>query len=177
MEFALGLLLLLVNAVWLCLVVLGLPGNWLMVLTTSLLAWWRWDPARPVGDQMFSPWTLAAMIVLAFAGEILEVIAGAAGAQRAGAGRRGTIGSLIGTLIGAVAGTFLIPIPLIGSLIGAAAGAAIGAWSLELTGGRPMTVSLKIGAGAGVGRFMGIFLKLITGAAIWLVAAIAAFWP
>ena len=29
----------LLNVVWLVLVLFGLPGNWLMVLSTSLFAW------------------------------------------------------------------------------------------------------------------------------------------
>jgi hypothetical protein len=33
-------ILVLLNLVWLILVLFGLPGNWLMVLSTSLFAWW-----------------------------------------------------------------------------------------------------------------------------------------
>jgi len=37
------LILVLVNLLLLTLVLFGLPGNWLMVLMTSLFAWWTWD--------------------------------------------------------------------------------------------------------------------------------------
>jgi len=33
-------ILVLLNLLWLALVLFGLPGNWLMVLSTSLFAWW-----------------------------------------------------------------------------------------------------------------------------------------
>ena len=33
-------ILILLNLLWLPLVLFGLPGNWLMVLSTSLFAWW-----------------------------------------------------------------------------------------------------------------------------------------
>ena len=36
-------LLTLLNAGWLATVLLGLPGTWLMVITTALVAWWQWD--------------------------------------------------------------------------------------------------------------------------------------
>ena len=36
--------LVVINAVWLALVLVGLPGNWLMVATTALVAWWQWGP-------------------------------------------------------------------------------------------------------------------------------------
>jgi len=34
-------LLVILNAFWLALVPFALPGNWLIVITTSLFAWWQ----------------------------------------------------------------------------------------------------------------------------------------
>ena len=36
-------LLILLNAFWLLLNLLALPGNLLIAVTTTLLAWWQWD--------------------------------------------------------------------------------------------------------------------------------------
>ena len=47
------------NAVGVFLTLLSLPGTWLMVLATVLLAWWQWDV------RMFSPWTLGIVVGLA----------------------------------------------------------------------------------------------------------------
>lgn len=177
MTYVLATALTLFNAVWLLLVVLGLPGTWLMVVTTLLVAWWQWDPALPAGQQMFSIWVLVAIAGLAVIGEVLEFFAGVFGTRAAGGSGRGAVGALIGTLIGGVAGTFLIPIPVLGSLIGACAGAALGAWGIELWQGRTMGASVKSGVGAGVGRFAGTLAKLVIGVLIWLIVGVAAFWP
>lgn len=164
-----ALLLLVINAVWLFLVILGLPGTWLMVLTTALLAWWQ--------GGMFSVYTLIALVVLALIGEIVEFFAGVAGTRQAGGSRGSAVGALVGGLVGGIVGTGAIPIPLVGSLIGACAGAAIGAFAVEFTGGRSMDEAVRSGVGAGKGRFLGTVGKLAIGGVIWLTAAVAAFVP
>ena len=176
MSYLWAAILVLVNAIWLAANLLGLPGNWLMVLGTALLAWFYWGSAGPGGHSMFSPALLAAVVALAFAGEVLEILAGSFGARRTGATRRGARGALVGGIVGGAAGVFLIPVPLVGPLIGAAAGAAAAALFLERTGGRTWQASLTAGAGAGAGRMLGTVLKLAVGAVIWLAVAIAAFW-
>jgi uncharacterized protein YqgC (DUF456 family) len=162
-------ILVLTNTLWLALDLLGLPGNWLMVAGTFLVAWLR--------PGMFSVWTLAAVFVVAAAGEALELLSGALGARKGGAGRRGATGALLGGFIGAVVGTFLIPVPLLGSLIGACAGACLGAWGLEVSEGRGFRASLRAGIGAGAGRALGTVIKLAAGILLWLIIAIAAFMP
>jgi len=163
-------LLILLNSVWLVLVVFGLPGIWLIVISTCLFAWWRW------ADGVFSIYTLLAITVLAVLGELVEFLAGAGGAKRAGAGWRGSIGALLGALTGAIFGTVLLPIPLLGTLIGACVGAGLGAWGLELSGGRKLQDSARFAMGAGIGEFLGITSKFILGILIWLIVAVAVFW-
>lgn len=170
MVYVWAAVLTLVNAGWLFLVVLGLPGTWLMVLSAALFAWAYWETA-------IGRWTLLTLVGLAVIGEVLEFVAGVAGSQRAGGTRRGAIGALAGGLIGGVVGTGAIPIPLIGSLLGACAGAFAGAMILELSGGRDANESFRSGVGAGVGRFFGTLGKFAAGVAIWIVATVAAFWP
>ena len=138
MNYVWAVILVLTNAVWLALDLLGLPGNWLMVAGTLLVAW--------LEPQLFSVWTLGAIVIVAATGEGLELLSGALGAWKGGAGRRGSVGALLGGLIGAIVGTFLIPIPMLGSLIGACAGACLGAWIFELNGGRDFRASLRAGA-------------------------------
>jgi uncharacterized protein len=171
MMYLWATILVLANAVWLFLVLLGLPGNWLMMVSTALVAWLYWD------EGMFSRWTLLAALGIAVLGEVLEFAAGAVGTKQAGGSRAGAFGALAGGLIGAAAGTFIIPIPIIGSLVGACGGAFCGALAMELAGGREMEPAVRSGIGAGVGRFFGTVAKLVVGIAIWLVVAVAAFWP
>ena len=163
-------LLILLNALWLLLVVFGLPGNWLIVISTALFAWWRWD------DAVFSICTLIFITALAVLGELVEFFGGMAGAKRAGAGWRGSIGALLGAVTGAILGTFLIPVLLLGTLIGACIGAGIGAWGFELLAGRKSEESIRSALGAGFGEFLGITSKFALGILIWLIVAVAAFW-
>ncbi len=164
-------LLVVVNLVWLMLTVLTLPGNWMMVASTVLVAWWQWDA------RMFSPWTLVLVVALAAGAEVLEFISSAVGVRKAGGSRWGAVGSLAGAILGAIAGTILIPIPVVGSLVGVCGGACVGAWAFEAAGGRTTRQSLKAGTGAGIGRLLATVLKLAVGAVIWVIVAVAAFWP
>jgi uncharacterized protein YqgC (DUF456 family) len=172
MNYLLATLLIALNAFWLFLVVLGLPGTWLMVGGTLLVAWWRHGAA---GAPMFSNSVLVLICVLAVLGELLEFLAGAVGSKVVGGSKRGALGALIGAVVGGIGGTFLLPV--LGSLVGTGVGAALGAWAFELHSGRAMRVALRSGAGAGVGRLTGITIKLVVGVLIWAIVAVAAFWP
>jgi uncharacterized protein YqgC (DUF456 family) len=171
MMYLWATILVIVNAVWLFLNLFGLPGNWLMLGSTVLVAWLYWDRG------MIGRWTLLILLALATAGEVLEFVAGAVGTRKAGGSRSGAFGALLGGLIGAATGTFVIPVPVLGSLIGASAGAFCGALALELAGGSELEPAVRSGVGAGVGRFFGTMVKLVVGVGIWVVAAVAAFWP
>jgi uncharacterized protein YqgC (DUF456 family) len=164
-------LLVLVNVVWLALVVFGLPGNWLIVITTCLFAWWRWE------DKVFSIYTLIAIAALAILGELFEFFAGMIGAKKSGASWPGSIGALLGAVTGAIVGTFLIPIPFFGTLLGACLGAGLCVWGLEFARGKKAEDSIRYGVGAGLGEFFGITSKFALGIVIWFIVAIAAFWP
>jgi hypothetical protein len=164
-------LLLLLNAFCLMSVLFTLPGNWLMVSMTALFAWWKWD------EGIFSTGLLIAVGILALIGEIIEFFAGAGSAKKAGASWRGALAAIGGTLVGALLGTFLIPIPIVGTLLGACLGAGLGTWSVERLLGKPKEKSVKSGVGAGVGVFVGTTTKFLIGCLIWLIIAIAAFWP
>ncbi len=164
-------ILILLNTVWLALVPFALPGNWLIIITTVLFAWWRAE------DGIFSIYTLIAITVLALIGELVEFFGGAVGAKKAGGRLLGSLGAIIGAIAGAVLGTILIPIPLLGTLIGSCAGVAIVAFIFEIFSGRRMKDSIHLGLGAGFGHFLGTTGKITIGLLIWLIVAVAAFWP
>jgi uncharacterized protein YqgC (DUF456 family) len=163
--------LVLLNTVWLMLVLFGLPGNWLMVISTCLFAWWKWD------QRVFSGWTLIATATLALLGELIEFLAGMFGARRAGASWRGSVAAVFGAILGGLSGTFVIPVPFVGTVVGASVGAGLAVWAIEVSRGELAEHSLRRGVGAGIGQFVGITSKIILGLVIWLVIAIAAFWP
>jgi uncharacterized protein YqgC (DUF456 family) len=171
MLYLLLILLILLNAVWLVLVIFGLPGNWLIVISTCLFAWWQWE------DGVFSIYTLITIVALAILGELFEFLGGMHGAKRAGASWRGSIAAIAGAVAGAIIGTFLIPVLFLGTVLGACIGAGLATWSLELSRGRKMDESVRCAVGAGLGELFGITAKVTVGIIICLIVAIAAFWP
>ncbi len=175
MEILLGIVLSLLSACCIFLVVLGLPGTWLMAGMTALAAWWRWNPQQGWSEQFIGLPGLAIVFGLALLGEFWEFAASAAGAKKAGASGWGSFGALLGALIGGIAATFFIPIPIVGSLIGACGGAAAGAWIFELGVGREHHQAVRSGIGAGIGKLRGMLAKLGAAAAMWLAITISAF--
>jgi uncharacterized protein YqgC (DUF456 family) len=171
MVYVYATLLVCINAFWLFLTALGLPGNWLIVLTAAVITW-AWPDAN-----MFSRWTLLAIVVLAGLGEVVEFLSGAVGAKKSGGTRWGAAGAIAGSIVGGIAGTALIPVPLVGTLLGMCLGAFGGATLLEFATGRPFERSYAAGRGAAIGRAVGVVLKLAIGVVMWLIVAIAAFWP
>jgi hypothetical protein len=153
------------------LTLLGLPGNWIVLLLAALYAWvipntWRCD----IGPK----WVIA-LVVLAVIGEAVEFLAGALGTQQAGGSRRSAIGALVGSMVGGIVGaTVALPVPLIGPVIGAlvvgGVGAAIGAVVGELSAGGQANRSWQIGQAAFWGRLLGTGGKTLVGAV--MVAAV-----
>ena len=110
-------ILILFNACWLLTVPFMLPGNWLMLITTYLFAWWQWDMG------IFGWPLLIAITILALIGEIIEFFAGAGGAKKAGSGWLGALTAVGGAIFGAVVGTGIMPV--LGTILGACFGAGL----------------------------------------------------
>ena len=175
LTVTLGIAFALIGAILTLTTAIGLPGTWLVIGLAGIvdlveLAW------RQDGEPMFGVWAFVIAIVIAAAGELVEFLAGAAGAKAGGASRRGTLGAVVGGFVGGLIGTFVILIPLIGTLVGAALGAATGALVGELSrGGVKIRETIKPATGAAAGRVAGTVLKLGFAAAIWIQLVICAF--
>lgn len=152
---------------------INLPGNWVAVAVIALYAWLGPDMGRvEIGWEV-----LAISFVLAVLGEVVEFVAGAVGARRAGASRRSTMYAILGSFVGAIIGAIVgVPIPIIGSLIAAvlfgAVGATCGAMYGEWSAGTPWKESWPIGQAAFWGRLLGTLGKLLAGCGIIAVV----FW-
>ncbi|HEX4590861.1 MAG TPA: DUF456 domain-containing protein [Gemmataceae bacterium] len=144
---------------------LGLPGNWMIVAATVLYAWLTSTPGS--GGLR---WTAVAIVAgLAVFGEVVELAASAAGVKRVGGSRRGAVLALIGSVAGAMTGLFVgVPIPVIGSVIAAllfaGLGALLGGMLGELTAGRSLANSWRVGRAAFWGRLFGTLAKTLIGA-------------
>ncbi|MCH2144554.1 MAG: DUF456 domain-containing protein [Phycisphaerales bacterium] len=158
-------------------VLIGVPGTWLMILIALGLEFLQRLWAAPGSDWMFPIWVFVVVVLIAGLGELLELVAGAFGAKKGGASRKGMLGALLGGVMGAIIGTFLIPIPLVGSLVGALVGCAGGAILGELNNSKEIELkdTLKPAAGAVVGRVLGTLAKLPCALMVWVILSVSAF--
>jgi uncharacterized protein YqgC (DUF456 family) len=156
---------------------LSLPGNWALLGLTALFAW-----LVPHENSRGVSWsTVWVLLTLAIVGEIIEFVAGAAGAAKRGASRRSIWLSLIGALAGSIGGGIVgLPIALVGSpiaaLLGGAIGAFVGAYLGETWAKRPGDHSLEVAKGAFFGRLWGTVGKLAVGAVMVGVTAVDALF-
>ncbi|WP_233903328.1 DUF456 family protein [Stieleria maiorica] len=143
---------------------IALPGNWICVLLLALYAWL--GPASGRVAIGYGP--VLAGFGLALVGEVVEFLAGAAGAKRAGASRKSTLYSILGSMVGAMTGAIVgVPVPVVGSVIaailfggiGAAAGAMYGEW----TDGRTWKENWSVGHSTFWGRTFGTLGKVVAG--------------
>jgi len=148
----------------LILIVLGLPGLWIMVasaVTYNLIV-----PGDPIG------WvSLIAVAVLAFVAELIEFALAGRYARKYGGSRRAGWGAIIGGIVGAMVG---IPVPFIGSVIGAFVGSFLGALIAEFTGGSSAGDATRVAKGALIGRVISTALKIGIGFTIGVWIFIAA---
>jgi uncharacterized protein YqgC (DUF456 family) len=158
------LILAAVIIVSLILIVLGLPGLWIMVasaVTYNLVV-----PGDPIG------WvTLIAVAVLAFVAELLEFALAGRYARKYGGSRRAGWGAILGGIVGAMVG---LPVPIIGSVIGAFLGSFLGALIAEFTGGSSAGDATRVAKGALIGRVISTVLKIGIGFTIGVWIFIAA---
>jgi uncharacterized protein YqgC (DUF456 family) len=120
----------------------ALPGVPLIFGGVLLAAW--------INDfESISLFTVVVMGILAVLGVVIDYVAAAVSAQRAGASRQGVIGAAIGTIAGVFTGLWgLLFLPL--------AGAAVG----ELIAHKDMLRAGKVGAATWFGLLVATALKL-----------------
>jgi len=155
----------------------ALPGNWIVLGLAALFAWLLPEKA---GNGM--SWTTVFVLLgLAVLGEVIEFVAGAAGAAKQGASRRAIALSMVGAVVGSLVGLGIgAPIPILGSLVmavlGGAAGAFAGAYVGEVWKGRTEPERRAAGRGAFFGRIWGTVGKLAVGAVMLAIVAWDAFF-
>lgn len=155
------LLLLAVSAVGVALALLTLPGAWLILIAGIVLGFGTPALAGLMGHTMaplYDERTLIVCGVLALLAEIIEFVASAAGAKRAGGGRGAMVWAMMGGLVGGLAGGMIIPI--VGAIPGGVLGAGLGAVAAERTlSGRTWRESSRVGQGAAAGKLGAIVAK------------------
>jgi uncharacterized protein YqgC (DUF456 family) len=166
MDWLYYILLLLVCVGGMALVVVTLPGLWLMTIAAAIYA-------LLTKELFLGHKSLIALFLLALVAEILELTAGGAAAKKAGGSRRAAIGAFVGGIAGGIIGSFVLPLVL--TIVGICIGSFVGAMLGEITVAREATQALRVGWGAAKGRLFGVLLKLGFGGVMFLIILIAAF--
>jgi len=122
-----------------------------------------WLIAGVDGYRHVGLWWLAGIGAVGAVGLLMDLLAGALGAKRVGAGKQAVWGALAGTVTGLFFG-------LPGLLFGPFVGAVLG----ELSAGRDIQRSTEVGVNAWVGLIFGTLLKLV--AALMMVAMFGVAW-
>jgi hypothetical protein len=133
-----------------------LPGVPLVLLGIVLAAWID-------GFARVGPWTLLLLGVLTLLSFVIEYVASAVGAKRAGASRQAVIGAAVGTLAGLFLG---LPGLVLGPFVGAAAG--------ELLAQGSASRAVGVGVGAWIGFVIGSIAKLAI--AFTMIGVFVAAW-
>ncbi|REJ67012.1 MAG: DUF456 domain-containing protein [Planctomycetota bacterium] len=177
MSIALAILLVcLLVALW-SLNLVSLPGNWLAAGVTS--GYWLLEVGE--GRTAIAGGVVVLVILLAALAELVEFLAGALGATKAGGSKLAAVlallGSIAGALTGAAVGSVLLPIPIVGTVVGAlllgALGSLMGAILGETALGRSSDESWNVGKAAFFGRLLGTLAKSMIGAVAVAVVAVA----
>ena len=135
-------------------VVLGLPGTWLILVTSILYSW-------VTNFSVITYQMLIALLVLAVASEVLEFWSGLWGARRYGGSKRAMLGTLSGGLLGAI---ILTPMLFgFGAILGACIGAFVGGFVVTYLEQRKVSEAMRVGWGALLGR---VFAMVFKGAAV-----------
>ena len=165
MEWFYYFLMLALLVVGLGVQLMGLPGLWLMAAAAAL-----YELVTP-GRYLY-PWPLVIILGLCLLAELLEFLAGAGGAAKAGGSKRSMAGGIIGGVVGAI--VLSIPVPIIGTIAGVVIGAFAGSTLAQYTKQRDFEHSTRVGFGAAKGTLIGILLKLAIGTVILIFTAFKA---
>jgi uncharacterized protein YqgC (DUF456 family) len=135
-------------------VVLGLPGTWIILVASTVYAWLTAFTA--ITMQL-----ILALLILAAAAEIMDLIAAMWGARRYGGSKKAMLGTMLGGILGAIV---MAPLFLgFGAVLGAFFGAFAGAFLVTYLEQRKMDEAVRVGWGAFLGR---VFVVVFKGATV-----------
>jgi uncharacterized protein len=164
MDYVIFFLFLLVSFFGLISHVFGLPGNFIILGASTMLAWYG-------GFHDVTVTILIVLIVLALLGELIESVLGVYGAKKYKSSNKAIVGSIVFGIAGAVLG---LPFFLgIGAVIGAFMGAFAGAFLVDLFIQKNVDRAVKSGWGAFLGRVGGTVSKAALGMAMIVITVVS----
>lgn len=145
--------------------VIGMPGTFIVVAIALLYA-------LATGFTSVTWTTLAILLALAAAGEVLEFVSSVAASSGPRPSRRVSVAAIAGGMVGGLLG-----LPLLfglGSLLGALCGAFVGAALAAGSEGHDLASTLNHGMAAMRGRLLGLVAKVAIGVCMVAVLLSAA---
>jgi len=164
MDYVIFFLFLLVSFFGLISHVFGLPGNFIILGASILLAWYG-------GFHDVTVTVLIVLIALALLGELIEFVLGIYGAKKYKSSNKAVVGSIVFGIAGGIIG---LPFFLgIGAVIGAFIGAFVGAFLVDLYIQKNVDSAMKSGWGAFLGRIGGSISKAALGMAMIVITIVS----
>lgn len=148
------------------LTMIGLPGNFLILLTALGYGYWE-------GFSHFNTTFLSVLFAAFIVGETVEFVAGALGAKREKASGWTITAAVLGAIVGGAVGTSIVP--LIGSFLGAMAGAFAASYGVEYGKTKDAAKAIRVAQSVMVGQIVGMIAKFAVG--IGMVVGIIANLP
>ena len=147
-------------------VFIGLPGNFIILILSTALAWYY-------NFEIIKIKILIVLLVLAILGEVLEFALGIIGSKKRKSSNKAIIGSIIFSILGAI---LFAPVFFgFGAIIGAFAGAFTGAFVIEYLNKRNTNAAYQSGIGAFRGRLGGTLVKGVIGVTMITITLLQVF--
>lgn len=147
-------------------IVVGLPGTFLIVANSFVFAWLT-------GFVDLTAGVLAGLLAIALVAEGIEFFVGAAAAARFGGSKLAMAGAIVGGFLVAIWLTSILP--FIGTIAGAFIGAFAGATAFEFFSTKDWDKSLRVGYGAFLGALGGRLSKIAAAVAMVVIVAYRVF--
>jgi uncharacterized protein YqgC (DUF456 family) len=148
------------------LVVLGMPGTLLILVSTFVYAW-------STGFAKVTVNLLIALAIITAVAEGLDFVAGMWGARKYGSSKKAMVGALLG---GAVGSIMLAPVAFgLGAIPGALIGSFGGAFGVAYLEKRKVDSAAWVGYGAFLGRLAAVILKGTAAVSMIVIDAYAIF--
>ena len=153
LEISLAVGFALLTVVGAALTIIGLPGVWMLARAAVL--------AQAVWPGVLGWWVVGGALAAGVLAELVDLLAGSAGAKAAGGSKSAMVAAALGAIAGAVLGTvFLVMLPILGTIIGAVLGAGLAAGLVERgVKQKEWGESAKVAGGAAAGRLVSIIVK------------------
>lgn len=140
----------LVLLVALAFTLVGLPGNWLMMLAIAVMG-------LATKGEILSLWQCISLVGILLLGELVEFLLPLLGAKKYKPSSWAYIASIVGALLGGIAGTAILP--LIGGFIGSALGVFVLTYCVESFYARTDLEAKAIARSAMIGSLVGMTIK------------------